>query len=183
MLYSSGGGQTDADGGCRSCARGARSRWGAADRAVPARRPARPQPAPPDRVHARTAVPSGAGVWQGELRLQAPPLRAGHGSQLTGDDHKGMGATDFSVRCIVLWATWICLHPFDSLNHTVTTLKTMGRRYYWRDGVGECVSEGVQVFFAPRSYMHKPWLRNSWTPSHFRLEKVTLHWLQLNLVK
>lgn len=56
---------------------------------MPARRPARPKPAAPDGVHARAAVPVGAGVRQGELRLQTPALRAGHGAQLTGDNDKG----------------------------------------------------------------------------------------------
>lgn len=84
------GGQTDAAGG--------RQRRGAAG-AVPAQHPARPQPAAPDGVHARAAVPSGAGVREGELRLQAPAVRAGHRAQLTGDNNKGIACNVIKGTC------------------------------------------------------------------------------------
>ncbi|KAF7650816.1 hypothetical protein LDENG_00119820 [Lucifuga dentata] len=77
----SGGGQTDAGSGRRA-------RRGAAGH-VPAQRAARPKPATPDGVHARAAVPVGTGVRQGELRVQTAALRAGYGTQLTGNNHKG----------------------------------------------------------------------------------------------
>lgn len=80
----SGGGQTDANGDCRCCAR----REGS-DGAMPAYHAARPQQATPDSLHAGTAVPTGAGVWKGELRFQTPALRTGHGAQLTWDNNKG----------------------------------------------------------------------------------------------
>lgn len=66
LRHFSGRGQTGACGGRRRCAR---SRRTGADGAVPAQRSARPKPAASDSVHARAAVPAGAGVWQGELRL------------------------------------------------------------------------------------------------------------------
>lgn len=81
-------GQTDAGGGVpRRHARSRRRRG--TDGVVPAQRPARPKPAAPDGVHARAAVPAGAGVRQGELRVQTQALRAGRGAQLTGDNDKG----------------------------------------------------------------------------------------------
>lgn len=52
-------------------------------------RPARPQPAAPDGVHACTAVPFGGGVQEGELRHQIPTVRTGHRAQFTGDNDKG----------------------------------------------------------------------------------------------
>ena len=79
-------GQTDACGGRR---RSPRPRRRGADRDVPAQRPARPKPAAPDSFHARAAVPAGAGVREGELRVQTPALRTGHGAQLTGDNDQG----------------------------------------------------------------------------------------------
>lgn len=80
-------GQSDARGGGHP--RHARCGRRGSDGAVPARRPARPEPAAPDGFYARAAVPAGAGVRQGELRLQTAALRAGHGAQPAGDDDKG----------------------------------------------------------------------------------------------
>lgn len=89
-------GQTDDSGGSRSW-------WRRADGAVSTQHPAGPKPAAPDSVHAGAAVPAGAGVRQGELRLQAPPLRAGHGAQPTGDNDQGTVAIGSnSVRWSVL---------------------------------------------------------------------------------
>lgn len=56
---------------------------------MPARRAAGPEQAAPDRVHARAAVPTGAGVRQGELRVAAAALRARGRAQLTRDHHQG----------------------------------------------------------------------------------------------
>lgn len=64
---------------------------------MPARRPARPEPAAPHRLHARAADAAGAGVRQGELRVQAAALRAGHGAQLTRDNDKGTGTASWSM--------------------------------------------------------------------------------------
>lgn len=82
---SSGGGQTDAGTGRRRD----RPRLRAPARSVRARSTNRPKPAAPDVVHARAAVPPGAGVRQGELRLPASALRAGYGAEPAGDHHKG----------------------------------------------------------------------------------------------
>lgn len=80
-------GQSDAGGGGHT--RYARWRRRGPDGAVPARRPARPEQAAPDGFYARAAVPAGAGVRQGELRLQTAALRTGHGAQPAGDYDKG----------------------------------------------------------------------------------------------
>lgn len=77
LIHFSGGGQTDAGNGRRRRA---------AAGAVPAQRLARPKSTAPDGVHAGAAVPTGARVWQGELRLQTPAVRTGHGAQFTRDN-------------------------------------------------------------------------------------------------